>query len=199
MTLSARPARRLRTLRVAPLLAAFAVSLASIPAWSQEAPAAPELPPLPEVSDEYRKAMRKYLVSQGPAAQIGQGVAYQVANETLMMIAQSGAQVTEPMQQIVLEEAQSAYESKFSDLDYLAALWAPVYKQHFELDELNAMTKWFETELGQKVVKLSPEINQRGMLEVQKASIAMSPEFQLAVDARLREAGLVQDAPPAQP
>jgi len=197
MTLFARPARSFRTKCAAPLFGVLLLVLSTMPAWSQGA--APETSPLPEVSEKYGKAMREYLESQQNFAKIGESVAFQVANETLMMIAQSGAQVTEQMQQIVIEEAQSAYTKKFSDLDYLTTLWAPVYKQHFEIEELEQMTAWFNTDLGQKIVTLSPEINQRGMIEIQKASVAMSPEFQLAVDARFREAGLVQDAPPAQP
>ena len=163
------------------------------PAFAQDETA--EMKPTVEVSEAYKKAMRAYLESQGAHAQIGQGIAYQVANETLMMIASSGAEVTEEMQTIVLEEALSTYEKKFSDLDFLTTLWAPVYASHFSVDELNAMTKWFESDLGRKVVSLSQTLNQEGMTEIQKASVSMAPEFQLAVDARFREAGLVSDAP----
>ena len=144
-----------------------------------------------EISEAYHKAMRAYLESQGSHSQFGQGVAYQVANETLMMIASTGAQVTEEMQTIVLEEALSTYSEKFSDVEFLTTIWAPVYAKHFSVDELNAMTTWFQSELGSKVVALTQALNEEGMGEIQKASIAISPEFQLAVDARLREAGFV--------
>ena len=194
MILSARPVRLRRALCAGAML----LALVATPALAQMPGAPVEPPPLPEVSDDYRKAIRAYLESQGQLAKIGESVAFQVANETLMMIAQSGAQVTEQMQQIVIEEAQSAYTKKFSDLDYLTTIWAPVYRQHFDLDEVKKMTAWFTSDLGKKIVSTSPDINQRGMFEIQKASVATSPEFQLAVDARFREAGLVQEAPPAQ-
>ena len=56
-----------------------------------------------EISDSYKKAMRLYLESQGSVAIIGENVAYGAANETLMAIQNSGAQVTEQMQTIVKE------------------------------------------------------------------------------------------------
>ncbi len=174
-------------------VALLGITLLAAPALAQDVEA--EASKAVEITEAYKTAMRGYLVSQGAHAQIGQGVAYQVANETLMMIASSGAQVTEEMQTIVLEEALSTYSEKFSDLDFLTTLWAPVYARHFSVDELNAMTKWFESDLGRKVVSLSQTLNQEGMAEIQQASVAMAPEFQLAVDARFREAGLVSDAP----
>jgi hypothetical protein len=152
-----------------------------------------------KVSEAYTQAMRAYLESQDTHSQFGEGVAYQVANETLMMIASTGAQVTEQMQSIVLEEALSTYSAKFSDLDFLTTLWAPVYAEHFSVDELKAMTEWFKSELGHKVVSLTQMLNEAGMMEIQKASVALSPEFQLAVDARLREAGFAPNEPVTQP
>jgi hypothetical protein len=181
--------RRITAVGVAGVLA---LALLATPGLAQEEAAEPAKT---EVSEAYSKAMRAYLESQGSSPQIGQGIAYQVANETLMMIANSGAQVTEQMQTIVLEEALATYQTKFSDLDFLTALWAPVYARHFSIEELESITAWFQSELGRKVVALTPTLNEEGMAEVQKASIAMAPEFQLAVDARLREAGLVSDAP----
>ena len=57
--------------------------------------------------------MRLYLESQGSVAIIGENVAYGAANETLMAIQNSGAQVTEQMQTIVLEEALDAFGKHF--------------------------------------------------------------------------------------
>ena len=149
-----------------------------------------------EVSDSYKKAMRLYLESQGSVAIIGEDVAYGAANETLMAIQNSGAQVTEQMQTIVLEEALDAFGKHFGDLDVLTRLWAPVYAKHFSEAELKEMGAFFESPVGKKLLELGPPINQDGMAAVQAESFSVSPEFQLGVDARFREAGIVGDQAP---
>ena len=149
-----------------------------------------------EVSDSYKKAMRLYLESQGPVAIIGESVAYGAANETLMAIQNSGAQVTELMQTIVLEEALDAFGKHFGDLDVLTRLWAPVYAKHFSEAELKEMIVFFESPVGKKSLELLTPINQDGMAAVQAESFSISPEFQLGVDARFREAGIVGDQAP---
>jgi len=143
-----------------------------------------------EVPDSYRKAMRSYLEAQGSFESIGQTVAYGAANETLQAIANSGVEITETMQQIVLEEALETYGTKFSSIDSLTNIWAPVYFKHFNEAELLEMTKFFKSAVGKKSIDLLPVINQDGMMAIQKISVAITPGFQLAVDARFREAGI---------
>ena len=150
-----------------------------------------------EVSDSYKKVMRRYLEVQGSFAIIGENVAYGAANETLMAIQNSGAQVTEQMQAIVLEEALDTFGKRFGDLDVLTRLWAPVYAKHFSEAEMKQMTAFFESPVGKKSLELLGSINQDGMAAVQQESFSISPEFQLGVDARFREAGIVGDQAPA--
>ena len=143
-----------------------------------------------EVPKSYRKAMRAYLESQGSFEAIGQTVAYGAANETLQAIANNGVEITEAMQTIVVEEALETYGTKFSSIDSLTNIWAPVYFKHFTEAELGEMTAFFESPTGKKSLELLPVINQDGMLAIQNISVAITPGFQLAVDARFREAGL---------
>ena len=153
----------------------------------------------PVVTDAYRDAIKAYLAAQGNVAAIGESVAYGAANETLAAIQASGTPVTEPMQQIVLEEALASYGKRFGDVDTLARLWAPVYVRHFSIDEIQQMTDFFKSPVGRKSIELLPVINQDGMRALQEESFAMTPEFQLAVDARFRQAGIAGETPKAPP
>ncbi len=143
-----------------------------------------------EVAPSFKKAFRAYLESQGSLEGFGQNVAYGATNETLTAIANSGIEITESMQQIVLEEAIQTYGKKFSSIDFLTDLWSPVYSDHFTEAELNQMTAFFESPIGQKSIHLLPAVQQEGMLAVQQVSVSITPGFQLAVDARFREAGV---------
>lgn len=148
-----------------------------------------------KVDDAYRAAIKRYLTAQGGVAQIGESIAYGAANETLTAIQNSGTEVTEAMQSIVLEEALDSYGKRFGDIDTLTRIWAPVYARHFTKAEIDEMTEFFHTPVGKKSIALLPTINQEGMAALQQESFALTPEFQLAVDARFREAGIVGATP----
>lgn len=143
-----------------------------------------------EVAPSFKKALRAYLELQGSLEGFGQNVAYGATDETLNALANSGIEITESIQQIVLEEAIQTYGKKFSSIDFLTDLWAPVYNKHFTEAEVNEMTAFFESPIGQKSINLLPAVQQEGMLAVQQVSVSITPGFQLAVDARFREAGV---------
>jgi len=177
--------RLLRSLATLAVAASLVLGLAAGQAIAQEAAGAEV-----EVPASYRKVMRTYLEAQGSFEAIGQTVAYGAAQETLQAIANSGVEVTEAMQQIVVEEALETYGTKFSSIDSLTNIWAPVYYKHFSEAEMVEMTKFFQSPIGKKSIELLPAINPDGMLAIQKISVAITPGFQLAVDARFREAGI---------
>ncbi len=146
----------------------------------------------PSVADDpgYRAAMREYLLIQGTPETASQGVAYGVANETLVAIAQTGTEVTEPMQKIVLEQALETFSRKFGDIEYLTDLYAPIYAEHFSEAEIREMIDFFESPVGRKSLELLIPINEASMAAIRDAAFALTPAFQLAVDAKLREAGI---------
>lgn len=144
---------------------------------------------------EYRKVMRRYLEAQGSAEAIGQSIAFGEAQQALMAIANGGIEITESIQNIVLEEALEVFASRFGDLDFLADLWAPVYVNHFTAQELEQMIAFFESPVGRKSQQLMPVINQESMSAIQQTSVSLAPAFQLAIDARLRETGAAETAP----
>lgn len=148
-----------------------------------------------EVAPSYKKAVRAYLAAQGIFEGLGLSMAYGAANETLSTLANSGIEITETMQQIVREEAMQTYADKFSGIDLLTDLWAPVYSNHFTEAEVNEMTAFWDSPIGKKSLEMIPIINQESMLALQEVRDAITPGFQLAVDARFREAGVNLVAP----
>lgn len=143
------------------------------------------------ISESYRETIREFVAVQGTAELTGQGIAYGMAEQTLQAIAQSGVEVTEAMQQIVLEEALETFGDRFSDVGYLADLYAPVYAEHFSEAEIREIIAFYRSPVGRKMIELTAPLTQAGSRAIQEATFAVMPGFQLAVDARLREAGML--------
>ena len=138
---------------------------------------------------KFRAAVREYLVLQKSAEQMGMSVAYGAANEILMAMAQSGIEVTEPIQKIVLEQALESYASKFGDVDFLTDLLTPIYAKHYSEPEIQSLISFFKSPVGKKSIDLAGPINEAGMSAVQESAFAITPAFQLAVTTELEAAG----------
>lgn len=143
-----------------------------------------------KVDPKFREAVRAHLLLQGSPEQMGISVAYSAANETLNGIAQTGAQVTEPMQQIVLEQAMETYGKKFGDIEFLTDIWVPIYAEHYTEKEIRELIKFYESPLGKKSLEVAGPINEGGMLRIQEAVFAITPGFQHGVQAKLEAAGI---------
>jgi hypothetical protein len=139
---------------------------------------------------EFRDAIRQYLTLQGSVDQMGVSVAYGAANEALMAFSQSGVEVTEPMQNIVLEQALESYGKQFGDVEFLTNLWSPIYAEHYSVEEIRALIAFYESPVGKKSLELFGPINEAGMAAVQKSAVAIAPGFQLGVTAKLEAAGI---------
>ena len=188
--LASTASRRLAPLMVASLFFAAVLSFAAALSFAAGASAADDGATSKGVDPAFRQAIREYVEIQGPAEMTGQTIAYGMAEQTLQAIAQTGAEVTEPMQQIVLGESLATFGKKFSDVDYLTDLWAPIYAEHFSEAEIRQLVAFYKSPVGSKTLELMVPISQAGNERLQEATFAIAPGFQLAVDAKLREAGI---------
>jgi len=158
----------------------LALALGALSASAEEEPLDPK----------FRESVKTYLGLQGSLEQMGLSVAYNAANETLMAIAQTGVQVTEPMQNIVLEQAIETYASRFGDIEFLTDLWAPIYAKHYTQKEISSLIDFYQSPLGKKSLELFGPINEEGMAAIQESVFAITPGFQLGVNAKLEAAGI---------
>ena len=143
-----------------------------------------------EISASYKKIVRGLLETSG-AQMTGEQVAYSVAQETLGTIASTGTPITEEIQKIVVEGALQEFGGKFGDLDYLTSLYAPLYAEHLTEPEIRALLTFYQSPAGKKALVALPQVMQGAMYSLQQASLEKLPDFQVKVDERLREAGIV--------
>jgi hypothetical protein len=151
-----------------------------------------------KIDSGYHEAMVEFLTIQDAAASIENQMTYAVAQQTLSSIAASGIEITEPMQNIVLDEARTSLGSRFGDVKYLAELYTPLYSKHYSEAELRELTAFWQSPIGKKTIGAMQELTEGSSMVLQEASVTFIPEFQAAVDKRFEQAGIVL-SPPAPP
>ena len=144
-----------------------------------------------KIAPSYREAMVEFLTIQDAARVIEDQMTYAIAQQTLGSIAASGIEITEPMQNIVIDVARTSLGSRFGDVDFLAELYAPIYSEHYSEAELRELTAFWRSPIGKKTIAAMPKLTEGSSLVLQEASMAFVPEFQAAVDKQLGEAGIV--------
>lgn len=164
------------------------IALAVVPALA----AAEEKP----TSDSYRKTLSTLLELTGADA-AGEQISYAIAQQTLGGIAATGTQITEQIQQVVVEEAVAEFQPRFSKIDFLTNLYQPLYAEHLNEKELQELLAFYQSALGQKALGALPAISQRAAMSLQEATLEQIPEFQKKVDTKLRAVGIIVE--PATP
>ncbi len=143
----------------------------------------------------FRAAMKRFLVAQNIPAQMGEQMTYSAAEQVLTGLASTGIAITEPMQAIALEEARKDFGQRFADVDFLTDLYATVYVQHFSAKEIAAIADFWESPVAQKLLAQTPTLNEAFIGKMQEATAPLTETFQKRVDKRLRDAGILGNAP----
>lgn len=143
----------------------------------------------------FRAAMKRFLVAQNIPPQMGEQMAFSAAEQVLSSIASTGVSITEPMQAIVVEEARKDFGQRFSDVEFLTDLYATVYVQHFTTKEISAIADFWESPAAQKLLSQTQTLNDAFVGKMQEATGPLAESFQTRVDKRLREAGVLGNAP----
>lgn len=121
---------------------------------------------------------------------MGLSVAHGAAYEALMTIAQSGQEVTEPMQNIVLEQAMETYGKKFGDVEFLTDLWTPIYAKHYTVEEIHTLIDFYESPIGKKNIELFGPINEARTAAIQESAFAITEGFREGLKGKLEAAGI---------
>lgn len=172
--------------RFALLVTAVTLLAAAQPAGAQDA-----------YQPDFRAAVKELLVIQKAADLVAEQMTYGMAEQLLQAMAAGGVQITEPMKQLVLDASRDEFGKKFSDVDYLTDLYVPIYAKHYSAQELQDMTAYWKSPVGQKTLKLMPDLTQETTSVLQQSSFALIPEFQKKAEARLRDAGVALPGAPS--
>jgi len=160
------------------------LSLALILAVSGPAAAESEIPAT------YIDAVAEFLASQNTTVAIEEQMTFLASQQIFGTLASQGVMITEPMQAIILDEAQKSFGSKFSDIDLLAELYAPTYRGNLSEAELRELATFWNSSIGKKMLAVNPALSEGTFNALQEASIPLLPILEQKIDARLAEAGI---------
>ncbi len=158
------------------LAACSAFTLAAAPANAQAAPAqkpAAQAAAPAEKLDPAKEAAIRHLLDLTEISKMGDnisaGISREVQNAAGRAVAQD--QVPKFMQEFSAKFSTAAPASKVTDAI------VPIYAKHFTLEEIQGLTKFYESPLGQKLVKEMPAVVQ----ESQSVGVEMDEGAALVV------------------
>lgn len=140
------------------------------------------------IEQGFRDAMVEFLAVQDAAQAIEDQMTYAIAQQTLDSIAAGGIEISQPLQDIVIDVARSAVGARFGDVDYLAELYAPLYAQHYSESELRELSVFWHSPLGKKTIAAMPKLTEGSARVLQQAGTTFIPAFEVALEKRLEEA-----------
>lgn len=144
-----------------------------------------------EAGSGFHDAMVEFLTIQDAAATIEDQISYAIAQQTLSGLAAAGIEITQPMQDIIVDVARTSLGARFNDVHYLAELYTPIYSEHYSEIELRELSRFWQSPIGKKTLAVMPKLTEGSALVLQEASTKFTPEFQTAIDKRFKEAGIV--------
>jgi uncharacterized protein len=172
---------KLRTALILPATIAACMAAAA-PAKAQAAPAtnppqksaaAPQAAAPAEKLDPAKEAAIRHLLDLTQISNMGDNIAaeirHQVENAASHAVAQD--QVPKFMQEFNTKFAAAAPSSKVTDAI------VPIYAKHFTMEDIQGLTKFYESPLGQKLVKEMPQVVQ----DSQSAGLEMDENAALTI------------------
>jgi hypothetical protein len=145
-----------------------------------------------EINDSYIETLSRFLKTQNAGNAIEEQMTFSAAQQAFSSLAAQGITITEPMQAIIVDEAHKSFGSKFSDLDFLAEIYAPTYASQLSEAELREVGDFWSSTVGQKMLSVNSALSEGAVAALQEASLPLFPDFEKNVDARLLAAGIVQ-------
>lgn len=138
-------------------------------------------------STQNKDALIRELVALTDAAQLqavfSKRLIDRVANAVAMFAPAMGAQTM----RVVREEATDVVQERIESGDALYSVLYPVYEKHFNIFELNQLVTFYQSPLGQKLVRVSPQLLSESMALGQQWGLSLVPEIAQRVQARLAE------------
>jgi uncharacterized protein len=154
------------------------------PGTTAQASAAPagEAAPTLEKPDPAKEAAIRHLMDITQTANLGNNISNAITQQVRGVM---GQRIQQPDQ---LQKFMDTFTQKFNVAAVASAVTdaeVPVYAHYFSIEDIQGLTKFYESPLGQRVVKSLPEVvqstQQSGLQIVQKAALdvlrSMSTEY----------------------
>ncbi len=88
---------------------------------------------------------------------------------------------------VVEQEARDVIRERIESGDLLYSVLYPVYQKHFSLIELSQLVEFYQSPLGQKMARVSPQLLSESLQLGSEWGLSLVPEIAARVRARLAE------------
>ena len=88
---------------------------------------------------------------------------------------------------VIRQEATAVIRERIESGDALYSVLYPVYEKHFNIFELNQLVEFYQSPLGQKLVRVSPELLSESLALGREWGLSLVPEIMERVQSRLDE------------
>ncbi|MES1929704.1 hypothetical protein SADO_10619 [Salinisphaera dokdonensis CL-ES53] len=86
---------------------------------------------------------------------------------------------------VIRQEATSVIRERIESGDALYSVLYPVYEKHFNIFELNQLVEFYQSPVGQKLVRVSPELLTESLALGREWGLSLVPEIMDRVQSRL--------------
>lgn len=100
---------------------------------------------------------------------------------------------------VIQQQTRAVVSEHIADGDALYSVLAPVYAKHFNLLELNQLVQFYQSPLGQKLVRTSPELLSETLELGSQWGLSLVPEIVQRVRTRLNSRNASDREVPASP
>ena len=186
MTTSAlpnRPSRRPLFAVARPLLVALALCVGGF-ATAQERPASGSASP-----DASREALIRELIELTDAEQLEGVFSRQFIDRVANAVALVQPQLDPRTMRVIREESAAVVRDRIESGDALYSVLYPVYSKHFNIVELSRLVEFYQSPLGQKLVRVSPQLLTESLSLGREWGLSLVPEIIDRVQSRLGETG----------
>ncbi|MES1946663.1 hypothetical protein C84B14_04924 [Salinisphaera sp. C84B14] len=88
---------------------------------------------------------------------------------------------------VIRQEATAVIRERIESGDALYSVLYPVYEKHFNIFELNQLVEFYQSPVGQKLVRVSPELLTESLALGREWGLSLVPEIMERVQSRLSE------------
>ena len=143
------------------------------------------------VNSSKKVLIDKLLVQVGQSAvETGKLFTNAFIDQLIMSLKKAKPDIEPKAFDIVAEEVKQVIDEAISDRGELAEMMYPIYGNRFTENELKELVAFYDTPLGQKLIRVMPTITQEGMQAGQKLGQSLGPKIKQRVMARLKSEGI---------
>jgi hypothetical protein len=148
------------------------------------------------VSAEMESDTRAFLELTG-ALKIGEQMGNAISQQIISAVKQQNPGFPAGASDVISEVVRENVTDFVNSPEAIEGLIA-IYAKYYTHDDILALTGFYRTPLGSKMITIGPQIAQESSLFGQSLFLQRVPQMQKDIIERLRAAGLIP-APPAQP